>query len=117
MIARGFAQYGPLPENLFAAFATLPDSLYFLARVDGEPAGGGMGAIMRNRNIAALFGTATVPEFRRRGVQTALINRRLWAAAQPGCEYAVVGATPGSGPQRNMERRGFRLAYSKIVME
>jgi hypothetical protein len=58
VIARGFAEYGPLPENLFAAFATLPDSLNFLARVDGEPAGGGMGAIMRNANIAALFGPA-----------------------------------------------------------
>jgi GNAT superfamily N-acetyltransferase len=116
VIARGFAEYGPLPENLFAAFATLPDSLNFLARVDGEPAGGGMGAIIRNASIAALFGTATVPEFRGRGVQTALINRRLWAAAQQGSEYAVVSTTPGSGSQRNMERRGFRLAYTKIVM-
>ena len=116
VIARGFAEYGPLPENLFAAFATLPDSLNFLARVDGEPAGGGMGAIVREAGIAALFGTATVPEFRERGVQTALINRRLWEAAQQGCEYAVVSTMPGSGSQRNMERRGFRLAYSKIVM-
>jgi hypothetical protein len=49
-------------------------------------------------------------------VQTALINRRLWAAAQQGCEYAVVSTMPGSGSQQNMERRGFRLAYSKIVM-
>ena len=39
VIARGFAEYGPLPENLFAAFATLSNSLNFLARVDGEPAG------------------------------------------------------------------------------
>jgi hypothetical protein len=23
---------------------------------------------------------------------------------------------PGSGSQRNMERRGFRLAYTKVVM-
>jgi hypothetical protein len=66
MIARGFAEYGPLPENLFAAFAKLPDSLNFLTRVDGEPAGGGMGAIMRAAGIAALFATATVPEFRGR---------------------------------------------------
>jgi GNAT superfamily N-acetyltransferase len=116
VIARGFAEYGPLPENLFAAFATLPDSLNFLARVDGAPAGGGMGAIMREAGVAALFGTATVPEFRGRGVQTALINRRLWEAAQHGCEYAVVSTMPGSGSQRNMERRGFRVAYTKIVM-
>ena len=116
VIAQGFAEYGPLPENLFSAFATLPDSLNFLARVDGEPAGGGMGAIMKAASIAALFGTATVPEFRGRGVQTALINHRLWEAAQQGCEYAVVSTMPGSGSQRNMERRGFRLAYTKIVM-
>jgi len=116
VIARGFAEYGPVPENLFAAFATLPDSLNFLARVDGEPAGGGMGTVMREAGIAALFGTATLPEFRGRGVQTALINRRLWEASQQGCEYAVVSTMPGSGSQRNMERRGFRVAYTKIVV-
>lgn len=116
VIAQGFAEYGSLPENLFAAWATLPDGLNFLARVNGEPAGGGMGAILRQAGIAALFGTATVPEFRGRGVQTALINRRLWEAARQGCEYAVVSTMPGSGSQRNMERRGFRVAYTKIVM-
>jgi GNAT superfamily N-acetyltransferase len=115
-IAQGFAEFGALPENLFAAFAPLPDSLCFLARVDGEPAGGATGAIMREAGIAALFGTATLPEYRRQGVQTALINRRLWEAAQQGCEYAVVSTLPGSGSQRNMERRGFRVAYTKVVM-
>jgi GNAT superfamily N-acetyltransferase len=116
VIAQGFAEFGPLPENLFAAFASLPDSLCFLARVDGEPAAGATGAIMRKAGIAALFGTSTLPEFRRRGVQTALINRRLWEAARQGCEYAVVSTMPGSGSQRNMERRGFRVAYTKLVM-
>ena len=116
VIAKGFAEFGPLPENLFAAFARLPESLNFLARVHGEPAGGGMGAIMHKAGIAALFGTATVPEFRRLGVQTALINRRLWEASQQRCEYAVVSTVPGGGSQRNMERRGFRVAYTKVVM-
>jgi GNAT superfamily N-acetyltransferase len=116
VIAKGFAEYGPLPENLFAAFAPLPDSLCFLARVNGQPAGGATGAIMPEAGIAALFGTATLPEFREQGVQTALINRRLGEAAQRGCEYAVVSTLPGSGSQRNMERRGFRVAYTKIVM-
>jgi GNAT superfamily N-acetyltransferase len=116
VIARGFAEYGPVPENLFASFATLPDSLNFLARVGDEPVGGGMGTVMREAGIAALFGTATTRQFRGRGVQTALINRRLWEAAQQGCEYAVVSTMPGSGSQRNMERRGFRVAYTKIVM-
>jgi GNAT superfamily N-acetyltransferase len=116
VLAKGFAEYGPLPENLFAAFACLRDNLCFLARVNGQPAGGAAGAIMHDAGIAALFGTATLPEFRGRGVQTALINRRLWEAAQKGCEYAVVSTLPGSASQRNMERRGFRVAYTKIVM-
>ena len=50
------------------------------------------------------------------GVQTALIARRLHEAARAGCKYAVVSTLPGSGSQRNMERRGFRLAYTKLVM-
>jgi GNAT superfamily N-acetyltransferase len=116
VIAKGFAEFGRLPENLFSAFATLPDSRNFLARIDGAAAGGGMGAIMREAGIVALFGAATIPECRRRGVQTALINRRLWEAAQQGCEYAVVSTLPGGGSQRNMERRGFRVAYTKLVM-
>ncbi len=116
VLTKGFAEFGPLPDNLFAGFSSVPGSLCFLARVDGQPAGGAAGTIMREAGIAALFGTATLPEFRRRGVQTAFINRRLWEAAKAGCEYAVVSTWPGSGSQRNMERRGFRVAYTKLVM-
>jgi GNAT superfamily N-acetyltransferase len=115
-ILRGFAEYGALPTDLFLPFATLAESLNFLAWLDGVPAGGGMGQIMHGAGIAALFGSATVPEYRGRGVQTALIQRRLWEALQAGCEYAVVSTLPGSGSQRNMERRGFRVAYTKIVL-
>lgn len=116
VVTTGFAEFGPLPENLMTPFATLPGSLNFLAKVDSVPAGGGMGQVMPEARIGAFFGTATLPEFRGRGVQTALINRRLWGAARAGCEYAVVSTMPGSGSQRNMERRGFRVAYTKVVL-
>jgi len=116
VVAQGFAEFGPLPDNIFTPFAALPASINYLARVDAVPAGGGMACIMREAGIVALFGTATLPGFRRRGVQTALIRQRLWEAAQSGCEYAVVSTMPGSGSQRNMERRGFRVAYTKLVM-
>jgi len=115
VVTRGFSEFGPLPDNLFSPLAALPDAINFLARVEGTPVGGGIAYIMREANIVALFGSATLPEFRRRGVQSALINRRLWEAAQSGCEYAVVSTMPGSGSQRNMERRGFRVAYTKVV--
>jgi GNAT superfamily N-acetyltransferase len=115
-IAQGFAQDIAVAEEVFGGFAALPGALAFLARIDGNIVGGCGGRIIPEARIAALFGTATLPEFRRRGVQSALIAQRLHEAALAGCEYAVVSTNPGSGSQRNMERRGFRLAYTKTVM-
>jgi GNAT superfamily N-acetyltransferase len=115
-IALGFAQDITVGEEVFGGFSALPGALAFLARIDGEVAGGGGGRVIAEARIAALFGAATLPEFRRRGVQSGLIARRLHEAALAGCEYAVVSTNPGSGSQRNMERRGFRLAYTKTVM-
>ena len=115
-IAEGFAQQIPVSEEVFGGFASLPGDLSFLARIDGTVVGGCGGRIIPEARIAALFGTATLPAFRNRGVQSALIERRLHEAALAGCEYAVVSTQPATGSQRNMERRSFRLAYTKLVM-
>jgi len=115
-IAEGFSESVPVAEDVFGGFAALPGALAFLARIENKVVGGGGGRIIGEARIAALAGAATLPEFRQRGVQSALIARRLHEAAVAGCEYAVVSTLPGSGSQRNMERRGFRLAYTKVVM-
>ena len=115
-LAKGFSQEVTVGEDVFGGFATLPGALAFLARIDGEAAGGCAGRIIPEARIAALFGASTLPEFRGRGVQSALIALRLHEASKAACEYAVVSANPGSGSQRNMERRGFRVAYTKLVM-
>jgi len=115
-IAQGFSEFSPVSEDVFTGFAYLPGALAFLARIEGKIVGGCGGRIIPEARLAALFGTATLPEFRRRGVQSALIALRLHQAAKAGCEYAVVSTLPGGGSQRNMERRGFRLAYTKLVM-
>jgi hypothetical protein len=38
------------------------------------------------------------------------------AAVDAGCEYAVVVTQGGSISQRNAERLGFRVAYSKVTV-
>lgn len=115
-IAKGFEQDIVVAESVFGGFAALPGATSFLARIEGKVVGGAGGRIIPEARIGALFGTATLPEYRGRGVQTALIARRLHEASLHGCEYAVVSTMPGSGSQRNMERRGFRVAYTKAVM-
>jgi len=115
-MAKGFSQDIEVPEEIFAGFAALPGALAFLARIEDTVVGGCGGRVIPEARIAALSGAATLPEYRHRGVQTALIAHRLCEAGRAGCEYAVVSTNPGSGSQRNMERRGFRLAYTKVVM-
>jgi len=86
-----------------------------LARVGGAPAGG---ASMRldEEGIAQLAGAATLPGFRRRGVQRALLNARLALARRARCSLAVVTTQPGTQSQANAERQGFRLLYTRAVL-
>jgi GNAT superfamily N-acetyltransferase len=84
----------------------------FLAEVDGEPAGAG--TLAMHDGVAILAGASTVPAFRGRGVQKALLQARLAQAAAHGCDLAAMGALPGSASQRNAERQGFRIAYTRL---
>jgi hypothetical protein len=64
--------------------------------------------------VASLGGAATLPEYRSHGLQGALIVRRL-IDARAHADLALLGATPGSGSQRNAERAGFGIAYTLMT--
>lgn len=85
-----------------------------LALRGGVAAGGG--SLRIDDGIAQLQGAATLPDHRRRGIQTALLQRRLELACQAGCDVAVVTTTPGSKSQENVQRRGFSLLYTRAVL-
>jgi GNAT superfamily N-acetyltransferase len=84
----------------------------FLAEVDGQP--GAAGALWTNEGVALFSGSATVPELRRRGLQAALLEERMRYAFDCGCDLAMMVAEAGSNSQRNAERKGFRIAYSRM---
>ncbi|HEX5966484.1 MAG TPA: GNAT family N-acetyltransferase [Pyrinomonadaceae bacterium] len=83
----------------------------FLAEVDGKPIA--TGALTIHDDVALLAGASTIPAARRQGAQLALLEDRLRYAAQHGCTVAMMVALPGSGSQRNAERHGFRIAYTR----
>lgn len=62
----------------------------------------------------SLMAAETHPQFRRRGVQQALLQARLVAAVQAGCDLATVQRPPGTGSQRNVLRAGFGLMYTAV---
>jgi hypothetical protein len=84
----------------------------FLAELDGRPIAAG--AFSLGDGVALLAGASTILSGRRQGAQRALLEARLLAAAEQGCELAMMGAAPGSASQRNAERQGFRIAYTRI---
>lgn len=86
----------------------------YLALCDGVIAGGG--SMRLTDGVAQLTGAATVPSYRRRGVQAALLATRLADAAAAGCDVAVVTTAPGSTSQKNVQRNGFHLLYGRAVL-
>jgi GNAT superfamily N-acetyltransferase len=76
----------------------------------------GCASLRLDDGLAQLCGAATLPEFRRRGIQTAFLNRRLAEAVAEGCDLALVTTQPGSKSQENSQRQGFTLLYSRAML-
>ena len=119
VIGTAFREGEPCPPDFVAMFTPLFEierSVPFFATVDGNVAGGGGGLIIDEHKLIALSGAATLPQFRGRGVQTAVLHARLKLAAEEGCDLAVTVTRGGTTSQRNAERLGFRVAYSKATV-
>lgn len=76
----------------------------------------GVGAMEISGDVCALFGATVATEFRRRGVQQALIAHRLNIATQRGAQVATIGSRPGIPTERNVMRMGFAVAYTKVIL-
>ena len=105
-----FTEYADFFRDLAQVFARSKGPS-FLAELEGKPIA--TGALTIAGDVALLAGASTVPAARRQGAQLALLEERLRYAATQGCTVAMMVALPGSGSQRNAERHGFRIAYTR----
>lgn len=115
--ARGFMDDAADEAGLILAraIALRTDSLPFIGYLDGEPAGTGM--LVIKGGIAMFNGDSTLPAMRGRGVQSAILAHRLAYARAAGCDLAVIEASPGGISERNQQRAGFRVAYTRVSLE
>ncbi len=109
----------PLPprqalEEAFGPSVEVPGFHAYLASVNGALAGGA--GLRSDEKIGQLCGAATLPAYRRRGIQTALLRRRLYDAHRAGCDLAIMTAQPGSKSHFNAQRQGFELLYSRALL-
>ena len=85
-----------------------------IIRAAAEPAAGAQLDIREGLGIFQCDGTLT--RFRGEGLQTKLIRARLSMAAQAGCDLVTADTAPGSQSQRNYERHGFQVIYTKVTL-
>jgi len=111
---KGWSEFAELADFLreLGEVNAQSKSLSFLAEMNGAPIA--TGALGICDDVAILAGASTIPEARRNGAQLALLEERLRFAAEKGCDTAMMCASPGSASQRNAERHGFRIAYTRI---
>jgi hypothetical protein len=101
-------------ERSVADMASANGMVHFMARRNGEPAA--VASMRICDNIVEMCGAATLPEHRRRGAHTALLQTRLQHAIQAGCDLATITAQPGSKSHQNAQQRGFELLYTRAIL-
>jgi GNAT superfamily N-acetyltransferase len=92
-------------------FSTTLGTRAMIAEIDGKPIATGL--VFIADDIALLAGASTVPSARNQGAQFSLLEARLQYAIAQGCKLAMMCALPGSPSQRNAQRNGFQIAYTR----
>jgi hypothetical protein len=97
------------------ATSVTPDTFALLAMIDGRPAG--CGTVQVVDGVGWVGAGATLPEFRRRGVQATLLSHRMRLAVEYGCDLVASTAVPSGASARNMARLGFQHVQSQLVVQ
>lgn len=116
-VGRGFLEKDDLTAeemDVGRAIWHMPGARCYLAFSGGRAAAAGAMAI--DGGLATLFADSTMLGFRGAGLQGALIRERLRVAAGEGCDLATAATLAGSVSQRNYERNGFRVVYTKATL-
>jgi hypothetical protein len=116
-VVRGFFgrdEVTPEESNLGRVLFHMPDGLAYFGVIDNVPVSCGQMAI--HNGVASCFGDSTLIAYRRRGAHTAIIRARVVEASARGCDLITAGVSPGSTSQRDYERVGFQVAYTKLTM-
>jgi len=90
-----------------------PEWHIYMSYLDDKPAS--MAALHVHGGVASIDAMGTVPDFRRRGCQTALLAHCMGEAARMGCNLIASQTRPSSTSEKNMTRAGLRIAYTKML--
>jgi hypothetical protein len=113
-LARCFYGEENIPEELMVVGRTLFRARSASSFLIDDMAGC---ALMLQSGLATFYADGTRAMARGRGLQSETIRARIALSASQECDLATASTLPGSQSQRNYERAGFRVAYTKIAFE
>jgi GNAT superfamily N-acetyltransferase len=79
----------------------------YAAYADGQPVSSAWITYHQGSQFAGLWGGATLPDYRQRGIYTALVSARLQEARQRGVRFLTIDASPMSRPI--VQKHGFKF--------
>jgi hypothetical protein len=115
-IAAGAA---PVPADAAAAIGDVmrhffhPEIVRYIGHVNGQAAAAALSFV--RAGVLGIFGTATLPAFRRRGLQGAIVARAM-NDARGRADLVIATTEPGSISQRTFERLGFQVLYTRAIL-
>ncbi len=116
-VAQGFTDEPVLTDENLDVLLSLfhrPNAQCVLGLIDERPAGAG--ALSVHEGVAAFYGASTLSQFRRQGVQSAIIRTLLAFASDAKCDLAYTLTQPGSISHGTVARQGFQVAYTRSTM-
>lgn len=111
-VALGFD--APEAERQFLRYAQ-SKSVRVFGVYDGNQIVAGATLALHN-DFCDLGVTSTLPAYRGKGLQKKLLQARLKVAQQEGLSWAMVTTEPGTVSDSNVQKVGFRCAYTRIKM-
>jgi GNAT superfamily N-acetyltransferase len=95
-------------RDAWAAYRRVGLAHCYLAELDQIPCA--VGLSLRVGDLCLVDGAATLPAFRGRGAQLALLSQRFRDARDAGCRLALTRTAEASASQRNLARAGMHVA-------
>src|ERR1035438_1707262 len=93
----------------------MPGAMCYLAcAAGGKPAGGA--ALIVTQSLGTLFADGVARPYRRQRLHQELIAARLNEALAQGCDVAAAATAPAGASQRNFERLGFQVVYTRVTL-
>lgn len=88
---------------------------YYIGYFEGNPAGGC--ALFSFNNVGGIFAVGTIPEYRRKGIATALLKKAIGDSVSMGNTLLYLTTTKGSDAEKLYKSLGFEVAHTHYRYE